>query len=234
MKNLAILGSAEDIHMVVSHDGGNGFMKDQASNKRFIFPSILAEVLPGQDIETIDISDEQNVKDLMDHFLNRMDVTVKSDTLNDSGRYLVGQQAKYSGNDPINFNVNSVEGKSTSDISLICLFSLISYSALKKFYNQNNFIPKKLNVTVDKLSTALPINEIKLPGVQKKFAERFTAFKHKVIINSFSEPVEVELNFPNVFVDPEGVAAITGLIFDYKTLNYRNDDIFAGLKKNMI
>lgn len=218
--------------MIVSHDGGNGFMKDQIDDQRFIFPSILAEVLPGQDIETVDINDLDNVKDLLQHFLEKMDITVNSETLNSSGRYLVGQQATYSINDPINFNVNSVEGKSTSDISLICIFALIAYSAVRDFVKEKNYVPDDLNVTIDKLSTALPIDEIKLPGVQKAFARRFTAYTHEVVINSFSEPVSVKLHFPNVFIDPEGVAAVTGLIFDSKTLSYRHDGIFSELREN--
>ena len=48
---------AEDdqtIHLISAHDGGNGFMNDQVNDSRYIFPSVMSEVLPGKELETID------------------------------------------------------------------------------------------------------------------------------------------------------------------------------------
>lgn len=219
----------QTIHLISAHDGGNGFMKDQVNDSRYIFPSVMSEVLPGKELETIDINDTDSVETTLDDFLNKIDVTINSESLNESGRYFVGEQATIGGTTPINFNVNSTEGKSSSDISLVCLFSLLSYVALKQYYSLNSTIPDHLNVIVDKMATALPIDEIKLAGVQSAFTQRFTSNNHQVTINNFNVPVKIDLSFTNVFVDPEGVAAVTGLIFDPEYLNYRQGEIFDDL-----
>lgn len=229
MKNLIQDQDDQTIHLISGHDGGNGFMKDQVNDSRYIFPSVLSEVLPGKELETIDIHDTDNVKSKLDNFLSNMDVTINSKSIHKNGRYLVGEQASIGGTKPINFNVNSSEGKSDSDISLICLFSLLSYVALQSFYSEKGYIPSNLNVVADKMATDLPIDEIKLSGVQQAYIKRFICNSHLITINNFSIPVEVNLSLPDVFVDPEGVAAITGLIFNPEYLSYREGDIFEEL-----
>lgn len=217
------------LHMVDASDSGNGFMKVQLNNPRFIFPSIMSDVLPGKELEAIDVNDIDNVKATLANFIDKMDVKIQSPAIRDNGRYFVGPQASISGTEPINYNVKSSEGKSESDIGLICLFSIISYYALSKFFENYNYVPANLNVVVDKFATALPIDEIKIKGVQQSYAKRFADYHHQVTINNFSTLVHVDLSFKKVFVDPEGVAVITGLIFDPERLNYRQGEIFDDL-----
>lgn len=217
------------LHMVDASDGGNGYMKVQLNNHRYVFPSIMSDVLPGKELEAIDVNDIDNVKATLANYLDKMDVKVNSPAVHNNGRYFVGPQASISGTEPINYNVKSSEGKSGSDIGLVCLFSLISYYALAHFFEDYSYIPQNLNVVVDKFATALPIDEIKIKGVQQAYAKRFMNYHHQVVINNFSTLVHIDLSFKNVFVDPEGVAAVTGLIFDPDKLNYRQDGILENL-----
>lgn len=217
------------LHMVDASDGGNGFMKVQLNNHRFIFPSIMSDVLPGKELEAIDVNDINNVKATLANFVDKMDIKVSSPAIQNNGRYFVGPQASISGTEPINYNVKSSQGKSGSDIGLVCLFSLISYYALVHFFDEYNYVPTNLNVVVDKFATALPIDEIKVKGVQQAYAKRFMNYHHQIVINNFSTLVHVDLSFRDIFVDPEGVAAVTGLIFDPDRLNYRQGEIFEDL-----
>lgn len=221
------------IHVTVAHDGGNGYMKDQIDSKRYTIPSVIARVLPGQEGQTIDTNETELVKKAMNNLYNSMDVTVQSKGVNINGRYLVGQSAQIGNNAPISFNVNSTEGKSTSDISVISLLSLLSYDALEKYFEVNAELPTSLKISVDKMDTALPIDEIKLKGVREAFIKRFADHTHVVIINNFSVPITITIDFNLVDVQPEGIIASNGLIANPNDPSEARDDgIFDELKEN--
>ena len=198
--------------MKIAHDGGNGYMKDAINGQRTIFPSVLSRILPGNEPSRIDLKDKKNVVRLINDYLNFMDVEISSNSIKENGRYFVGNLASNSGAPLIGFNVNSNEGKASSDVSLICLLALISYSGIKDVLKASNKIPNKLEITVDDFVTALPIDEIKIPGIRSKFAHRFTDNKHKVTIKSFSQDIICYVEFKNVDVQPEGVIGQYGLI----------------------
>ena len=222
----------DEIHMKIAHDGGNGYMKDAINGQRTIFPSVLSRILPGNEPSRIDLKDKKNVVRLINDYLNFMDVEISSNSIKENGRYFVGNLASNSGAPLIGFNVNSNEGKASSDVSLICLLALISYSGIKDVLKASNKIPNKLEITVDDFVTALPIDEIKIPGIRSKFAHRFTDNKHKVTIKSFSQDIICYVEFKNVDVQPEGVIGQYGLIGNIeKETNYRNYDIYKSFKK---
>ena len=152
----------DEIHMKIAHDGGNGYMKDAINGQRTIFPSVLSRILPGNEPSRIDLKDKKNVVRLINDYLNFMDVEISSNSIKENGRYFVGNLASNSGAPLIGFNVNSNEGKASSDVSLICLLALISYSGIKDVLKASNKIPNKLEITVDDFVTALPIDEIKI------------------------------------------------------------------------
>lgn len=219
-------------HVSVAHDGGNGYMKDQINSQRFTFPSVIATVLPGQEPQTIDTDNSEEVGKAMASLYDHMDVTVQSKGVNINGRYLVGKSAQIGTSTPISFNVNSNEGKSTSDISIICLLSLLATNAVTQYFTNNGELPNSLDITVDKMDTALPIDEIKLKGVRDTYTKRFADHPHIVILNNFSVPITVTINFINVDIQPEGIIAANGLIADPSDYSMaRNDGIFDSLKE---
>lgn len=216
----------------IAHDGGNGFMKDAINGKRYIFPSVLSRVLPGSELEKVDFEDITSVKAILDNFLDNMDITIQSEGVHQNGRYNIGFSAQNSGKGMFTFNVNSNEGKNTSDISIVSLLALIAYVATKDFVEEKNELPSTVNAEVSKMVTALPIDEIKLANVKQNFIKRFADYTHVVIINNFSKPVTVQISFSKVDVQPEGVIAQLGLIGDTKNPNkFRTDGIFDELKK---
>lgn len=216
------------IHMNVSHDGGNGYCKDYVLNDVLTYPSELTKFLEGMTTTPIQITDYNGVKQVLDNFINEMDVTVDSESLHESGvRYLVGTNANYAGKARISFNVDSAEGKSDRDISLVCILAVVAYSAISKDFITSGEVKDNYEVVVDKMNSALPIDEIKIPGVSESFAKKFNSKSHVVTINNFSRPVQVKVNFDKVKILPEGLISQLGLIWDPKNPNYfRSDSIF--------
>lgn len=216
-----------EIHLVCAHDGGNGYMKDEINGIRTVYPSLLAQILPGNEPTPINVNNSGAVNEVITKYLDNMDITTQSNSLKMNGRFLIGNNAVDSGIPVTGFNVNSTEGKHNSDVSLICLFSLAAYTALYEFWQEHKSLPKQLDVSISKMATALPIDEIKLPGVRRAFINRFLQNDHVVIINNFNTPVTVNLSFKKVDVQAEGVIAQFGLIGGLqKNTKYRNDDIF--------
>ncbi len=213
-----------------AHDGGNGYMKDSIDGKRYIFPSIMSTVIDDAN-NKINENDKNAVANLLNNFLENMDVTLQSNGIIKNGRYLVGSSANTSNNTVLGFNVNSNEGKSSSDISIICLLTLLAYTSLNKYYSKNKELPDELTIDIDKMVTALPIDEIKISGEREKYINRFL-HQHIVTINNFSTPIQCMINFNKIDVQPEGVIGQYGLIGNPNSMNdYRNDDIFNDLKK---
>lgn len=215
----------------VAHDGGNGYMKDSVNEQRSIFPSVISRVLPSGEPEPININDFDEVKNVLNNYLNYMDVTVQSQSIHNNGRFLVGNIVTDNGMDGITFNVNSTEGKSHSDISLICLFALLAYKGLKDVFEGTD-LPQVINITVNRMITALPIDEIKIKGAADAYKQRFTDNDHVVLINTFTQPITVNLHFEQVSVMPEGVVAEYGVIGDPRNSDdYRDDDLFNELRE---
>lgn len=218
----------------VEHDGGNGFTKERVDGKRVIFPSLISKVRPGEEPTAISVDNIQDVKTVLNNYENNMFVSVQSPSLyGNSDRIFVGGLAASAGSKPFGFNVNSAEGKSQSDISLLCLFSSIAYRALSELFTKSGKVPTNIEVEIPKMTTALPINEFKRKGVKENFMSRFTKNDHVVIVNNFTEPVTVRIKFDQVDVQPEGVIGLFGLIGSVKEGKpvYRNDDIFSDFKK---
>lgn len=221
----------EIIHLHVAHDGGNGYNKDAIDDHVTKFPSVITPVLPGNPQIQLNPDNYADIKALLDDFLDHMDVEVLSKSLHESKRYFIGETANQSGQMVTTFNVDSNEGKYTSDISLICLFSLIAYSGIKKYFESYHRLPDQaLKVEVDKLVTALPIDEIKLPNIREIFSKRFTDNDHIVILKNFKNDIKVNLHIRNASVWPEGLVSQYGLIWSPNNPRYfRDDSIFDGV-----
>lgn len=219
-------------HFAVAHDGGNGYMKDAVNGERFVIPSVLSRVLPGNEQSKIE-SSKEGLEGVLSTLMNRMDITTQSNGINMNGRYLVGTGATIASTAPITFNVASTEGKSESDVSIISLLGLLTYVALVKHIKSTHQLPNKLDIVVDKMATSLPIEEMKIKGVGQRFANRFMQHQHVVIVNSFMQPITANITFKKVDVRPEGVIGQQGLIgyTNSQKRGYRADDIFDEFKK---
>ncbi len=220
----------QTIHLTLAHDGGNGYMKDRINGKTTIFPSVIADFMPGMQNVTVDSNSHEDVENFLDDFINNMDVTTNSKGINDNGRYLVGQAAAYSGIHVTTFNVGNSAGKNTSDISVIAALAFIAYNALNIYYRHHLVLPDLLNVSVDKFATDLPIDEFKNQGIVQSFIARFKEHLHIVTINNFDKPINVHVQFSQVAVEPEGLTGERGLIISptYRGM-YRDDDVFNPL-----
>ena len=220
----------QTIHLTLAHDGGNGYMKDRINGKTTIFPSVIADFMPGKQNVTVDSNSHEDVENFLDDFINNMDVTTNSKGINDNGRYLVGQAAAYSGIHVTTFNVGNSAGKNTSDISVIAALAFIAYNALNIYYRHHLVLPDLLNVSVDKFATDLPIDEFKNQGIVQSFIARFKEHLHIVTINNFDKPINVHVQFSQVAVEPEGLTGERGLIISptYRGM-YRDDDVFNPL-----
>lgn len=220
----------QTIHLTLAHDGGNGYMKDRINGKTTIFPSVIADFMPGMQNVTVDSNSREDVENFLDDFINNMDVTTNSKGINDNGRYLVGQAAAYSGIHVTTFNVGNSAGKNTSDISVIAALAFIAYNALNIYYRHHLVLPDLLNVSVDKFATDLPIDEFKNQGIVQSFIARFKEHLHIVTINNFDKPINVHVQFSQVAVEPEGLTGERGLIISptYRGM-YRDDDVFNPL-----
>ena len=220
----------QTIHLTLAHDGGNGYMKDRINGKTTIFPSVIADFMPGMQNVTVDSNSREDVENFLDDFINNMDVTTNSKGINDNGRYLVGQAAAYSGIHVTTFNVGNSAGKNTSDISVIAALAFIAYNALNIYYRHHLVLPDLLNVSVDKFATDLPIDEFKNQGIVQSFIARFKEHLHIVTINNFDKPINVHIQFSQVAVEPEGLTGERGLIISptYRVM-YRDDDVFNPL-----
>lgn len=220
----------QTIHFNLAHDGGNGYMKDRINGKTTIFPSVIADFMPGMQNVTIKSNSCDDVENFLDDFINNMDITTESNGISDNGRYLVGQAAAYSGVHVTTFNVNNTAGKNTSDISIIAALAFISYNALNLYYRHHLTLPDSLNVSVDKFATDLPIDEFKNQIIVKAFTSRFKNSSHLVTINNFDKPINVQISFGQVAIEPEGLTGERGLIISptYPGM-YRDDEVFDPL-----
>ena len=220
----------QTIHLTLAHDGGNGYMKDRINGKTTIFPSVIADFMPGMQNVTVDSNSHEDVENFLDDFINNMDVTTNSKGINDNGRYLVGQAAAYSGIHVTTFNVGNSAGKNTSDISVIAALAFIAYNALNIYYRHHLVLPDLLKQTQNKKTTKIPIHKYKNQAIIQSFIARFKEHLHIVTINNFDKPINVHVQFSQVAVEPEGLTGERGLIISptYRGM-YRDDDVFNPL-----
>lgn len=229
-----------DAHLYVGEDGGNGFQKSIIADHQYIYPSWISQIseLRAQSSSRIDLNDVTKLSEFFarDHFIDQMDVTISSQGLHESyrqnGRFFVGRNAKNTSRADhfSDYQVRTDTRKAESDISFICLLSLIAYHGLKEFWQSRDALPLDMNIKVDFLATALPLNEFKRPGIRTAFKKRFEEGTHEITIHSFSDDIHVNIIVDKVNIMPEGYAANLALIYDPETAsNYRHDDIFSDI-----
>lgn len=193
-------------HLRISNDLGNGHMKIGIDNNRFILPSVVAFQRDQDLFDAVTFSSKEEEKNYMNNLLSELDVTVQSSEVRTAGRLLVGVAARKLPQSSRGFDVNDLEGKSGTDLSLILTLSTIAGYAVRNEYGRTNTIPTRVSVTVD-MATALPITEGKRDAASARFAARYTKDTHVVTLHNFDHLVQVEIKFNAVFVALEGESA---------------------------
>lgn len=194
----------EDL-MLIANDLGYGFIKADINGERVKIPSAIATkqsyMAPNPDT----ISDKY-----MENFLDNMDVSISSSSVNRTGRFLIGRAASKAASRTQTFNIYSGKGKSDDDLSVILTLSMIAGQRVKLAYEASADLSKPLNADVI-MATELPISEGRNSQVSKNYEDKYLGHKHIVTFNNFNDPITVSINFISVRSYLEGETASLAL-----------------------
>lgn len=194
----------EDL-MLIANDLGYGFIKADINGERVKIPSAIATkqsyMAPNPDT----ISDKY-----MENFLDNMDVSISSSSVNRTGRFLIGRAASKAASRTQTFNIYSGKGKSDDDLSVILTLSMIAGQRVKLAYEANADLSKPLNADVI-MATELPISEGRNSQVSTNYEDKYLGHKHIVTFNNFNDPITVSINFISVRSYLEGETASLAL-----------------------
>lgn len=203
--------------MKVANDLGYGSVKANIDGEDIKFPSVIASERP-QDIQApteFDTKEEQNA--YMKDFLNNMDVSVSSNSVKISGRFLVGNAAVDSGLPIRSFDVNDYTGKSKTDLAIILTLSMIAGKKVQEAYVAGQDLKEALKVKVN-MATALPVSEGKVNNAKETYKDRYIGSTHTVTFHNFKNPITVTIEFNKVFIALEGETAQVLISSDYEGL----------------
>lgn len=221
----------EDL-MLIANDLGYGFIKADINGERVKIPSAIATkqsyMAPNPDT----ISDKY-----MENFLDNMDVSISSSSVNRTGRFLIGRAASKAASRTQTFNIYSGKGKSDDDLSVILTLSMIAGQRVKLAYEANADLSKPLNADVI-MATELPISEGRNSQVSKNYEDKYLGHKHIVTFNNFNDPITVSINFISVRSYLEGETASLALanaakgLKGFKILDSLREAVAKDYKKN--
>lgn len=214
--------------MKVANDLGYGSVKANVDGENIKFPSVISAERP-QDIQApMEFDSKQDQDTYMKNFLNNMDVSVSSNAVKTSGRFLIGNAAIDSGLSMKAFDVNDFTGKSETDLAIILTLSLIAGKKVKEAYEAGQDLKETLKVKVN-MATALPISEGKVNNAKDRYKERYMGSTHTVTFHNFKDPINVTIEFNKVYVALEGETAQMLISSDYDGLT---DKIKEDFDKN--
>ena len=153
----------------------------------------------------------------MKDFLNNMDVSVSSNSVKISGRFLVGNAAVDSGLPIRSFDVNDYTGKSKTDLAIILTLSMIAGKKVQEAYAAGQDLKEALKVKVN-MATALPVSEGKVNNAKETYKDRYIGSTHTVTFHNFKDPITVTIEFNKVFIALEGETAQVLISSDYEGL----------------
>lgn len=191
--------------MLVVNDLGYGFIKSEINDEKIKIPSVIAKKQTYMAPNPDEISDEY-----MKDFLNRMDVSVNSASVERTGRFLVGEAASKGASRTQTFNIFSGQGKSDDDLSVILTLSVIAGERVKKAYENGEDLTRPLTANVI-MATELPIAEGRNAKKSKDYEDKYLGHKHVVTFNNFADPITVTVNFLMVHSYLEGETASLAL-----------------------
>lgn len=192
--------------MKVANDLGYGSVKAVINNEEIHFPTVLT-VEREQDLPSPVVFDSDQEKAVyFDNFLDKMDVTIASESVSMQGRFLIGYRAVTSKLPVRSYDINDYTGKADSDLSMIFTLSMIAGQRVKQAVENNEDIFKPLAEHVT-MTTALPVKEGQNKKIKDAYRERFMGSKHQVTFHNFKNPITVTIQFDRVLVATEGETA---------------------------
>lgn len=188
---------------IFSNDLGYSSVKAQIDDVAYHMPSVMV-IQRQQDL--YDPIPLVNVDDnYVKHIDQHIDVTIQSPAIKQSGRLLVGQAAINSHLTLTTLDVNDLQGKSETDMSLILSLSLLAAHGLSDHYQKTGKLEDcELDVF---MTTALPVLEGKQNDTIAKYRDRFKNHEHTVTFHNFDKLINVKINFNDVIVALEGETA---------------------------
>ena len=216
----------KDWQINMAADIGNGFTKVAIDQQRMkLQPSIIAYAnqvphAPTQDDHTV-----------LANLANDLEISVQSPgaLAADDTHYLVGKAA-YNCTNSISFNIGANADKAHEDLTLIMTLSMITLNILQRYLTRKH-LPSQINVTVDYLTTALPIVEAMNEQHLEWLKQRYANNTHMVTVYNFAEPITLRIKFNHVSVISEGVIGNLGLAIDPHNLKPRPASFYkAGLE----
>lgn len=218
------------MNIFVANDAGNDSIKAVLDDKHFTMPSVVA-LLGSRDItEPITFDDKKQEQEHMSHFLEHMDASISSSSIQEQHRFLVGKAAVDSQLQLTSFDFNDYSGKSEVDLTLLLTLSMIAGFRVERAYQNGEDLTNPLQASVV-MTTALPITEGKQPGVVDAYKQRYINHSHVVTFHNFINPITVSIKFKQVEVGLEGEMAQLA-ISNSKNLNKDlGQAIFSSFKK---
>lgn len=195
--------TTKDKKIVIANDLGYSSVKANINDKELKFPSVIAQLRPQDVPAPAEINSDEAMKNYIDNFLDNMDVTVASNAVKSSGRYLIGNAAVESGLSLRQLDINDYTGKSETDLSVILTLSMIAGRRVQEAYKNGEDLSKELEANVY-MATALPVSEGKRDNARDEYAQRYLTGKHVVTFHNFSDLITVNVNFKKVYVALEG------------------------------
>lgn len=192
--------------MIILNDLGYGSVKANLGNERIKYPSVMAVEREQDILAPTEFSNKTEEDTYMKDFLNRMDVTISSNSVKRQGRFLIGNAAVNSQLPLRKFDINDYSGKSDSDLSLIYTLSMIAGKSVQEAYEKGESLDKTLSATVN-MVTALPVKEGKKKKVKNNYKSRYLNATHQVTFHNFVNPITVSIKFNEVLVANEGETA---------------------------
>lgn len=211
--------------MMVANDLGYGFLKSQINDKKYKIPSVIAAKQTYLNPNADKLTDKY-----MDDFMNRMDVSISSASVQRTGRFLVGKAASQASARTQTFNIYSGNGKADDDLSVILTLSLIAGAKVQEVYKNNGNIFDPISVNVI-MATELPISEGRDSKKSTAYEKKYLDHKHIVTFNNFENPITVSINFLMVRSFLEGETASLALANASQGL--KGFDVLDTLKKEV-
>lgn len=222
--------------MIIANDLGYGSIKTDVDGEEIKFPSVIATQREQDILAPVEFDSKADRDAYMNDFLSHMDVTISSSAVKMQGRYLIGNAAIERGLQLTAFDINSLSGKSDSDLSLIFTLSLAAGKAVKEAFSKGEDLSKPLSTEVT-LVTALPVKEGKKKDVKDAYKKRYLGKTHQVTFHNFADPITVSVKFKAVYVANEGETAALYIASNEKELTEALkkdlDDNFPELAKEV-
>ena len=188
----------------VANDLGNDTAKMFINDKSFNVPSVIGTETENVEAPHFETKAEKDT--YMKNFFNHIEVSVASPNVSKSNKFLLGQNAINSRASSRRFDINNFSGKSQDDLSLMLTLSTIAGARVQDAYFAGEDLKKTLNTDVV-MTTALPIQEGKKPGVIKNYTDKYLNADHLVTFYNLGQMITVKIHFVYVLVTLEGQAA---------------------------